>query len=76
MRDKEVEDLSDLESSVAWQDANAEAGTEEQSSLARVSGDLAAVYLCTGLMMRVGLMQQYFYCMLILKVGCYAGSGN
>jgi hypothetical protein len=36
MRDEEVEDLTGLESSVARQDVDAEVGTEEQSSLARV----------------------------------------
>jgi hypothetical protein len=36
MRDKEVKDLTGLESSVVVQDADAGAGTEEQSSLAKV----------------------------------------
>jgi hypothetical protein len=33
MRDEEVEDLADLESSVAWKDAAVESGAEEQSLL-------------------------------------------
>jgi hypothetical protein len=35
-RDKEVEDLAGLESSVARKDVEVEAGAEEQSSLAKV----------------------------------------
>jgi hypothetical protein len=33
VRDEEVEDLTGLESSVAWNDAEVEMGAEEQSSL-------------------------------------------
>jgi hypothetical protein len=39
MRDKEIEDLVDLESSVATQDDGVQAGTKEQSSHARVGGN-------------------------------------